>query len=86
MNIVERAAHAMFVAANHPQDWNAPAAETLRKAYRENARIVLRAIREPDEEMIGAADDLTDIHANIHPTGTEVWHTMIDVALDENDE
>ncbi|QUT04363.1 hypothetical protein KFK14_14960 [Sphingobium phenoxybenzoativorans] len=86
MNIVERAARAMFATANQLHDWNEPNAEPLRKIYRENARAALHAIREPDEEMIGAADDLTDTHANIHPTGLEVWYTMIDVALDENDD
>lgn len=86
MNIIERAARAMHSNSNPEWRWDDPAFAQLRKQYMSNVRAVLLCIRDADEEMIGAANDLTDIKANIYPTGTEVWHTMIDIALDENEQ
>lgn len=89
MTPIERAARAMYDAVQPEWDWNDPDAELLRRMYRENARVAIAAIREPDEFMAQAGaeivrhigpDESDDAYLN---DAANTWRLMIDAALGE---
>ncbi len=51
--------------------------------YRSRSRTAIKALREPTEAMIKAADDMDINSMDFTPTGglLEVWQAMIDQAL-----
>lgn len=91
MTPIERAAKAMYDAVQPEWDWNDPDAELLRRMYRDNARVAIAALREPDELMIQAgaeivrhigAEESEDAYLN---DATNTWRLMIDAALAERE-
>jgi len=89
MTPIERAAHAMYAAVQPEWDWNDPDAELLRHMYRENARVAIKAIREPDELMAQAGAEIVghvgpdEPHEAYLNDAAEIWRLMIDAALGE---
>ena len=91
MTPIERAARAMYDAVQPEWDWNDPDTELLRRMYRENARVAIAALREPDELMIRAG---AEIVRHIGPDESEdaflndaanTWRLMVDAALAERE-
>ncbi|HEX7852482.1 MAG TPA: hypothetical protein VF503_02185 [Sphingobium sp.] len=89
MKPIERAAKAMYDAVQPDWDWKDPDAELLRRIYRESARAVIAALREPDELMIQAG---AEIVRHIGPDESDeaflndaanTWRLMVDAALAE---
>jgi len=91
MTPIERAAKAMYDSVQPEWDWNDPDAELLRRMYRENARVALVALREPDDLMIRAGaeiarhvgpDESDDAFLN---DAADTWRLMIDAALNRRE-
>jgi len=89
MTPIERAARILYDAVQPEWDWNDPGAEPLRRKYRENARAVIAALREPSELMIEAGaeiirhigpDESNDAFFN---DAANTWRLMVDSALAE---
>lgn len=83
-DLIERAAIALcaqsvvrLTGAPNPGEWSTNQ-EYMRERYRQNARAVLAAIREPTDAMINAAGESGE-----YPTYESIWHAMIDEALRE---
>ena len=92
MTPIERAAKAMYDAVQPEWDWNDPDAELLRRMYRENARVAISALRDPDEFMIqsGAeiirhisSDESNDAFLN---DAANIWRFMVDAALSDREQ
>jgi hypothetical protein len=77
---LERIARALCALDGHPEDATMNA-KPLWQDYLPEARTVLRAIREPDDRMIEAAD------SQPCSIGTaQLWRAMIDAALGETNQ
>ena len=68
-NARERAARAMYANIAPDWDWDDPDAEPMRRMYRDNARVVLATIRDPDLSM--------------DSTALAAWQAIIDAMLAE---
>lgn len=86
-DIIERAARALA-----RRDSNGPGDESEWPSYTNDARAVLRAIREPSEGMVKDAcarkfevsADGYSHHGGLYPdSAAETWQAMIDAALGE---
>lgn len=88
--IIERAARVLAKAEypNQPESWH----DENWHEWSETSRTVLRAIREPSEEMNDAGGDVGDNLTSFAKdgsaflqmdAGTKIWQAMIDAALGE---
>lgn len=83
MDIIERAARAIyhsFIRFEEGDDFEWPDVATSQTAddFREAARAVLSALRDPDEGMIEAGDECAKQPG---PVVKPIWQAMIDQAL-----
>lgn len=87
MGLIDRAAQALALAQDGV-DWDHLAPETQAR-FRENVRLVLNALREPDEAMAEAG---AEIIRNVGPSESDTahasdavntWRFMIDALRDE---
>lgn len=89
MTPIERAARAMYEAVQPEWDWNDPDAELLRRMYRENARVAILSIRDPDELMEQAGAEIVryigpdESDEAYYNDAANIWRLMIDAALAE---
>lgn len=86
---IERAARAMYDIIKPDWDWNDPAAGSLRQIYRQAAKAVLAALREPAEKAIEAGMEVVkNVHPGMSEAGhrddtIEIWHMMLDATSKE---
>lgn len=71
MDIIERAARALC--EHKAYDW--PSGADMQEQWKDQARAVLQAIREPTEDMMAASNRIP------HARDEEIYQAMIDAAL-----
>lgn len=92
MTMIERIARTLAGADvgvfDHPETYTPEDPAEAQEYYRDQARAVLQAIREPSAEMVEAAGNqdlgLPRNDGFIGPVAASIaWHSMIDAALSE---
>lgn len=87
--MVERVAAAMYLHGPStlviPSGWPFPeweeADQSIKDCWRDYARILIAAMREPTEAMVVAAGKENELAATPEADATAAWQTMIDEAL-----
>ncbi len=91
MTPIERAAQAMHASAQPEWPWDDPDCAPLRKIYRDAARAMIAALREPSDEMNEAGAEITsnvgqsESRYAYQDDAANTWRSMIDAALAEGE-